>query len=424
MKKFICALLIAIVVAAISLGGCTLGGKNGRDGRDLNIYDIYEATNAAREEQGLEQLKFLEFLQEYLNYEFEYSEEESLRAVVNRSLLSSVAIVTGFRHGSGWAASTEYHAGAGVIVEVDKPAGNAYVLTNAHIVYDSSAKPTQATSISLYLYGNDDIYSSPSIDDAEIVSYSISYDLALLKVTGSNIIKSSDARAAVFAESEEVYAGERVYTVGNPEGAGISVTSGIISRDSEFVSIDFAEGTGAENLYRVMRTDTGVNGGNSGGALFDSSGRIVGLINSKDPEPENENMGFALCGSYVKRLWKLMRDGYTSSNGSYGVRCAVFSAQYIYTSTAYFDSELSVTVIRDSVMAATPLGGFSIGDQIKYIKILNAQGQVVDEVEVTRFYNVDDVLLSAREGYKIVYTVERNGELQEITADPVFRNFV
>lgn len=417
MKKFICAFLAAIVLSACALGGCGIfnNGTDGRDGQDLNIYDIYEATNAERKKEGKEQLDFLDFLKEYLNYEFEYS-EDNMQAFINRSLLSSVDIYTRFGY-----FSQDYFAGSGVIVDLDKDKGDAYIVTNAHVVLDVGASVSTPVEIIVYLYGNE--FVDDGLENVELVSYSISYDIALLKVTGSDVIKNSDARAAVFAESENVYVGEKVYTVGNPGGMGISATTGIISKESEFIAVDFAENTSAENIYRVIRTDAASNGGNSGGALYDSSGRIVGIINAKDADPYNENIGYALCGSYVKRLWKLMRDGYTVS-GKSGVRCAVFPAQYMYTSKVYFDEETNLTEIRDDITVVLSGGNLKQGDKIKHIKITDGSGNAVEDMDVTRFYNLDDVLLSARKNYKIIYTVKRGDETLNITSDPVFENFV
>lgn len=431
MKKFICAVLAVIVLSACALSGCAFmrGGADGIDGQDLNIYDIYEATNAEREKRGEEQLDFLEFLREYLNYEFEYVEDD-LQSQINRSLLSSVALYTGFHY---LGRQDEYYAGSGVIVDIDKSAGDAYILTNCHVVLDTGANPKTPFEILVFLYGNDNAYDITNtsyipLSGDNIVAYSVSYDLALLRVTNSDIIKNSDARAAVFAESEIVYAGEKVYTVGNPAGNGISVTTGIISKDSEFIAVDFAEGTVAENNYRVMRTDAGTNSGNSGGALYDSSGRVLGIINAKDPYSENENMGYALCGSYVKRIWKLMRDGYTA-NGKSGIRCAVFPGSYSYSSKAYFNSQTNLTEIVDTVTVTlvNATSGLRMGDIIKHIKIVKGSGEnaeYVEDMDITRFYNVDDALISAREGYKVIYTVRRGEETLDVECSPTFKNIV
>lgn len=421
MKKFVCAILAATVIAVCALSGCGMFGvaRDGMDGQDLNIYDVFDAVNDARVQEGEEQLSFLDFIKEYLNYEFEYKEDD-LQGQINRSLLSSVVIFPGFKYFGK--SDLVYGGGSGVIVDLDKSAGDAYIVTNAHVVFDQDASPKTAKEYLVFLYGYED-FSADSLENVELVTYSISYDLALLKVTNSRILKNSDARAAEFAQSEDVYVGEKVYTIGNPGGLGMSATSGIISKDSELISVDFAEGTAAENVYRVIRTDAATNSGNSGGALYDSSGRIVGIVNAKDGDESNENMGYALCGSYVKRIWQLMRDGYIPSSGS-GIRCSVFPLKYEYSSKSYFNSQTNLTEIRDVVQLVNGNGTLLTNDIIKHITIKDRSGKAVEDVEVTRYYNIDDVLISARNGYKIIYTVERGGVSKEITCDPTFVNIV
>lgn len=173
-----------------------------------------------------------------------------------------------------------------------------------------------------------------------------------------------------------------------------------------------------------MRTDVATNAGNSGGALYDGSGRVVGIVNAKDGDVNNENMGFALCGSYVKRIWKLIRDGYHSTSGSYGVRRAVFPTEYSYSSKAYFNSDTNLTEIRDYVEVKGSADGLRMGDMIRHIKIVDGSNAVVEDMDITRFYNIDDLLISARTGYKVIYSVERGGVGVDVTTSPTFRNYI
>lgn len=432
MKKIILTFVLAATFVLSAFCGCVRGvsGIDGRDGQDLSIYEVYEAANAARSEQGLEQIDFLGFLQEYLHYDFTYSEEKSAQEIMNRSLMSCVAVLSGFNY-TGWYSRTEYFAGAGVIVEADKSSGDAYILTNCHVVYDDSS----ADEVYIYLYGNDGLQNTAGRIPADIIGLSVSYDLALLKVTGCDEIKSGEYIAAAFADAEEVYTGAKVYTVGNPEGSGISVTSGIISKESEIIALNLSSVHSNDdryaNEYRVIRTDTAVNGGNSGGGLFGSDGKLVGIVNSKVISSEIENMGYALAGSYVKRAWLLMRDEYNARGEDYnaqdepviGLDRAAVPVSYNYTSSAYFDNEKNLAVIVDKVYATSSESsenGIKQGDVFKRVRIENAQGQTVEDLEITRYFNLEDVLLSARDNYKIIYTVLRNGEEITVETSPEF----
>lgn len=429
MKKLLFSFILTAVLALSMLCGCysSAGGVDGRDGQDLSIYELYEAANAAREEEGLEQLSFLDFLSEYLHYDFTYSEEDSAQSIMNRSLMSCVAILCGFKYNSGgWSISTktQYYVGSGVIVELDKSAGDAYILTNCHVVYDDESINSYAQEIYIYLYGNDDITDSSNPLPAKIVGASSTYDLALLKIENSSVIKNSEVAAASFSQNEEVYVGENVYAIGNPEGAGISLTRGIICRESETISINlssvYADNDKYANDYRVIRTDAAVNGGNSGGGLFGSDGKLVGIINSKVVSDEIDNMGYALAGSYVKRIWPLMRDGYSSRTDNFGLRRAILPVAYSYTSSSYFDNEKNLAVIVDKVCATESSGGIQNGDIFKNVRIEDKEGQVVEDMPITRYFNLSDVLLSARDDYKIIYTVLRDGKEEKIETSPTF----
>lgn len=434
MKKLISAILAFALAVTLLFGGCGLqsGGADGRDGQDLNIYDIYQAACDEREKEGLDGLSFLDFLKEYLaGVEVGTSPEQNLQAFINRSLLSAVAIKSRFYYTSRY--GTRYYAefaGSGVIVE--KSADAAYILTNCHVVYcdisngssvipdDGIANPVLADDIFIYSYSDGNVRNQTGAK-ATIVGASDSYDIALLAVSGSSF-DLRNALCADFAAGEEVYVGEQVYTVGNPDGGGLAVTRGIVSRDSEFITMPSESNPYVSHTFRVIRTDAAVNGGNSGGGLFNSSGQLVGLINSKKVDTASEdfeNIGYALGGSYVKRIYKLFLDGYGSPT-AVGLRLAVFPGTVEYTSSAYFDSSLNITRVVDNVVVRTSGGGFKTGDVLKRIKVLDSAGQTVEDVGITRAYLADDVLLSARDGGTVVYTVSRDGAETEITTSPQF----
>lgn len=421
MKKIVLPLALAAVMALAAVCGCyAVDGKDGKDGQDLNIYQIYEAANSAREEEGKEKLGFLDFLKEYLNVDLSYSEQQAEQAIMNRSLMSGVALLCRFNR--------DYFVGSGVIVDINKERGDAYILTNCHVVYDASSG-TYAGDVYAYLYGNDAVIDEASGGTltgmkAVIAGSVANFDLALLKIEGSEALKNSRAEAARFYDGEEVYVGEDVYAIGNPEGAGLSLTRGIISRESESIVIDLSDNPSYsyETEYRVIRTDAAVNGGNSGGGLYNKDGLLIGIINSKAISDEIDNIGYALAGSYAKRVWKLMRDGCTASGARFGLRMCVPPVDYSYTSSAYYDNEKNLAVITDKVFATSSGQGIREGDIFLRIKITDLNGQTVEDKPVTRWFNLCDVLLSARVNYTITYTVLRDGEETEVQSTPQMKS--
>ena len=470
MKKLLTAAVCAISALTIGFCGCFMSaglngadgadGKDGRDGQNATAFDYYEL---AKTIPGQEDMTVEEFLQKYLSYTKDELEEEfAPQRNANRSLLSAVSILTRYHCSTKYRGSiVEYYAvysGAGVIVDIDKQKGDAYVITNCHVVYLDNAKEPICPEVRLYLYGQDTrgvnyninskVIKAPSVAsdgiydteiygdedyciNAKVVAASIANDIALLKVTGSEVLKNSSAIAAEFEESDDVYVKEDVYAIGNPEGDGMNVTSGTVTKESQIIQLNLSdEYANSEDYfldYRVIGTDTAINGGNSGGGLFSSkTGKIIGIVNSKNAAEYIDNMGFALPGNIVKRLWKLMRDNFEGrGGGSYatttGVDCVVFPATCAAKSTgAYWDNEKNVAVIEEKVVVTSNRqlsedNEFKINDIVTHIKISGSDGTVYEDRDVTRVYHLNDTLISARMGDTIQITVLRGGEKVTVT---------
>ncbi len=139
-------------------------------------------------------------------------------------------------------------AGSGVILSSD-----GYVITNNHVVQD-------AVEIEVTLNDN-------RVFEAKVVGLDPTTDLALLKIDGENL------PYAVFGDSDEVRVGEWVLAVGNPFNLTSTVTAGIVSATGRNINI-LGGGTAIESF---IQTDAAVNRGNSGGALVNTSGELIGI---------------------------------------------------------------------------------------------------------------------------------------------------
>ena len=440
----------AAAIACTFISACT--SRNGRDGKDMDFYDVFEAVNAEREAAGEEPYTVSQFVKEYFGYISEEAEQAiTEKAVMNRSLLSAVTVITETKSGSMFNAKYTMAAGAGVIVDMDDD-GNAYIVTNAHVVYNSDLKQYSST-IYAYLYGSDvsgtdylvtgsgiqNINGIPS-SDISIAGVSLTYDLAVLKVSGSEVLERSNAVKAKFAQDEVFAVGERVYAVGNPLWEGLSVSTGIISRDSEVISLDLSDAD-----YRVMRTDAAINSGNSGGGLFNMDGEMVAIVNSgatTDSEGNDvDNMSYALPSSYARRIVQSMIDryeqtgkvSYSVSKAQLGVSCTVAD------SYAEYDGESGETLIKQSMEVYSVSGAASgvlrQGDILKRFSVGVAQSPIKDgayeqrkseftvpedvsysvaqhyfTVPVTRDYIVSDAMFSVRTGDTVELEIERGGK--------------
>jgi len=215
---------------------------------------------------------------------------KSVAVATSKAILSVVSVRATFETSSSLLGES-ISAGSGVIIGGDKTKGDAYIVTNFHVVYNSgstnvfSGKSTGgslAKSIKVYLYGYE-IASTDIVDygiNATLVGASMTNDIAVLKIENSLLYKNSASCVVEVADSEDIIPGETAIAIGNPENAGIAANVGVISKAYETLNITLADNA-TQGSMRLIRYDTSVNEGNSGGGLFDSKGRLIGIVNAK-----------------------------------------------------------------------------------------------------------------------------------------------
>ncbi|MEX0381352.1 S1C family serine protease [Leuconostoc sp. MS02] len=171
--------------------------------------------------------------------------------------------------------------GSGVVYKIAD--GNAYIVTNNHVVANSDA-------LQVITAGGDKI-------KATVVSKNVEKDIALIKVQ-TNVIKS----AASFGKINTLQSGQQVLAIGSPLGSdyATSLTSGIISAPRRDLSSQ-QTGIGAA---KVIQTDAAINPGNSGGPLINLAGEVIGINSSKIASSDDgvnvEGIGFAIPADIVQ----------------------------------------------------------------------------------------------------------------------------
>lgn len=153
-------------------------------------------------------------------------------------------------------------AGSGVIISAD-----GYIVTNNHVV-------DGADELTVSLNEGSKEYS------ARVIGADKTTDLALIKIDGKNL------PAIQIANSDDVKVGEWVLAVGNPLGLNNTVTAGIISAKARTL--------GANGVESFIQTDAAINQGNSGGALVNTRGELVG-INAMLASPTGSNIGYGFA---------------------------------------------------------------------------------------------------------------------------------
>lgn len=173
--------------------------------------------------------------------------------------------------------STATASGSGIIISDD-----GYILTNNHVVSSSSSESnsyyqiTDAGKVTVTLFGDETEY------EAKIVGQDEQTDLAVIKIEKSGLTK------AEFADSDSVKVGEFAMAVGNPVNMNSTVTTGIVSA----VNRKITDSDG--KTYTCIQTDAAINSGNSGGALVNSEGKVIGINTLKLSGTGIEGIGFAI----------------------------------------------------------------------------------------------------------------------------------
>jgi len=240
------------------------------------------------------------------------------REVANECLKTVVEIYVKTPTGSG--------AGSGVIYDP-----NGYIVTNYHVTDET------ATSINVVLYDGTE-YAAQFIYGDELA------DIAVIK------IEKNGCNYAVFGDSDQMTYGDMVLAIGNPQGLGLSVTDGIISRPGESVTI-------GNSTMNLLRTSAAINGGNSGGGLFNLNGELVGIVNAKLAASSIDNIGYAIPSSTVVKCINDLKDhGYITGRARLGV--VVETKQY--SQWPYFYTLLQVKEVAANGSAAS--SGLREGD--------------------------------------------------------------
>ena len=185
--------------------------------------------------------------------------------------------------------------GSGVIISPD-----GYILTNNHVVVDQRGGDADEIIVKL---------SDETELPAKLIGRDPKSDVAVIKVEGVNL------PTAKIADSEQTKVGDIVFAIGNPLGVGLTVTSGIISATGRSIGI-----YGKDGYEDFIQTDAAINQGNSGGALVDIEGRLIGINSAiMSQSGGSVGIGFAIPTNLATSIAEQLTQSGTVKRGKIGV---------------------------------------------------------------------------------------------------------
>ena len=306
---------------------------------------------------------------------------------------STVGITTSITTNYWGYQSTSAASGSGFIFSTD-----GYILTNYHVVEDSS-------SITVSMYDG-------ASYDAMLVGYDEGNDVAVLKIEAKNLVP------VVLGNSNNLNVGDSVVAIGNPLGElTFSLTSGSISaKDREITMSNGATMT-------LMQTDCAINSGNSGGALFNLYGEVIGITNAKYSSSSSgtsiDNIGFAIPINKAREIAESIIEKGCVSKPYIGVSVSTVSEE---TQAYGLPQGASVQQVVENSPAAQ--AGLQINDIITHVNgtvitgsndlvVLVGKAAVGDQLKLTVYRMGSTLEITLTVGEQIQSTTEQETQKQE-----------
>ena len=280
--------------------------------------------------------------------------------------------------------STATASGSGIIISDD-----GYILTNNHVVSSSSSESnsyyqiSEATKVTVSLFNDETEY------EAKIVGQDEQTDLAVIKIEKTGLTK------AEFADSDDVKVGEFAMAVGNPINMTSTVTTGIVSA----VNRKITDSDG--KTYTCIQTDAAINSGNSGGALVNAQGKVIGINTLKLSGTGIEGIGFAIpINSTTDITSQLIQ--YSKVKRPY---IGISGIDLDETTAKKYNLVVGIYVKSVEDFSAAEKGGLKSGDVI-----IEADGKSIKSMD-----ELNEIKNSHKIGDSMSLKINRDGSEKEIT---------
>ncbi len=302
--------------------------------------------------------------------------EEVMPSIVS---ITSKTLISSGKYGPYFWGTERYSEGTGSGIIVSKNDNELLILTNNHVV-------AGAKELSVQFINEKDF-------DAEIKGTNERKDIAVIAVKLNKIDNETlkKIKIATLGDSNELKVGNGVIAIGNALGYGQSVTTGVVSALNREVEIDTYKN-------EMIQIDAAINGGNSGGALLNSKGEVIGINSAKyssngfSSEVSIEGMGFAIPISDVKELITSLMNGEDISSGmTLGVEGYVVTKEQ----SKNYNMPIGFYISKITSNSNAENSELEIGNIIT-----KAEGKKVDDIG-----DIQDALLKKKKGDSIKLTI-------------------
>lgn len=297
----------------------------------------------------------------------------SIVAITSKTLIS-----TG-RYGPSYFGSSQYSEGAGSGIIISKSDTELIILTNNHVVEGAGELTVK--------------FINDKSVDAKIKGTSERKDIAIITINLSDLNEETlnSIKIATLGDSDSLKVGNGVIAIGNALGYGQSVTTGVVSALNRKVTID-------NYTNEMIQIDAAITGGNSGGALLNSNGEVIGINSAKysstafSSSASIEGMGFAIPISDIAELIEKLMNGEEDNGAVLGIEGYIISKSSINT----YNLPVGFYISAITPVSGASKAGLEIGNIITEI----------DGKKVEKFSDLSNVLYEKNAGDTVTLKVK------------------
>ena len=412
-----------------------LKGKDGQDGESVDYNAMYQQAQTSGYTGT-----FLDFINDYLA-----ETDDNKLYTIQSAIRSSVSVVTIYSTDTFFSSSSSLSslAGCGFVYQISTTGAETklFVITNYHVTYVASS---YLASREIYVLLPEDSYILNQTNNtkqvvrnqclrATYIGGDKDHDLAVLEVSSvayenasrknlAELCSTNNIIAATLADpTVDLNIGETCFTIGNPLAEGLSVSDGIVSVAYEQIQFEDVTNTSSSITMRAVRVSININGGNSGGALYNYKGQVIGVINSRrdrntdgsDVDGISAAIPLPMAVNVISQIM-YQCDGTTIVEPTYyklGITYKINDCQTRYDQTTGLVTTKESIIIEEIAAGSRSEGKLQKDDILKSYSLTYTRGTETNTIsgELNHYYSLADLVLKLNIGDSLTLTYDRSG---------------